>query len=167
MVEKFFRFIRRRKKLTNICVRVIDCHILYLEHDEPLYLMLKRSENQIYPGIWQCVTGKIEPDEKPYETAIRELNEETGLEPLKMWSVDRVNHYYEAVKDRMNLIPVFGVSVSTKTVKLSLEHVDYKWCPVEEAGEMMLWDQQKTGLLQFHKMITNDKAKMELTEINF
>ncbi len=153
--------------MTDICVRVIDCHIFILQKGEPLYLMLKRSENQIYPGIWQCVTGKIEPNEKPYETAIRELNEETGLVPVKLWSVDRVNHYYEAVKDRMNLIPVFGVMVTEKTVKLSSEHVEYKWCPVIEAGEIMLWDQQKTGLFQFHKMITSNKSKMKLTEINF
>ena len=45
---------------TEIVVRVVDCHIFRWDNGEPVFLLLKRSENQMYPGIWQCVTGKIE-----------------------------------------------------------------------------------------------------------
>ena len=127
--------------------------------------MLKRAPHKIYPDIWQCVTGKIETNEKPFETAIRELKEETALSPDKVWAVDQVNHYYEAIQDRMNLIPIFGVRVSSTNVQLSLEHIDYKWCSVDEAAGIMLWEQQKTGLYQFHKMITGDQTKLTFTEI--
>ena len=59
--------------MTNLIVRVIDCHIAYLKDGESKFLMLKRSPQIMYGGIWQCVTGKIECNEKPIETAIREL----------------------------------------------------------------------------------------------
>ena len=78
---------------TEIVVRVVDCHIFRWEDTKPVFLLLKRSENQMYPGIWQCVTGKIEQNEKPHETAIRELKEETGLVPCSMWTVDRESYF--------------------------------------------------------------------------
>ena len=106
----------------------MDCHVFRLVDNEPIYLLLKRSTEQICPRIWQCVTGKIEAGEKPHETALRELKEETGLTPLSMWTVDQVNHFFEAEKNRMNLIPIFGVEVESDMVTLSSEHTEYKWC---------------------------------------
>ena len=97
--------------MTEIVVGVMDCHVFRLVDNEPIYLLLKRSPEQMYPRIWQCVTGKIEAGEKPNETALRELKEETGLTPLNKWTVDRVHHFFEAEQNRMNLIPIFGVEV--------------------------------------------------------
>jgi len=151
--------------LTDVVVRVIDCHIVFLGNGEPDFLLLKQADNIIYPGIWQCVTGKIEPKEKPYQTAIREIEEETNLLPKTMWTIDQVNHYYEAKFDRMNLIPIFGAEVDSITISLSDEHKDYKWCSINEATELLLWKQQKTGLQEFHDMLTNKTDKLKLTEI--
>ena len=109
--------------------RVVDCHILRCEDGNPLYLLLKRSENQMYPGIWQCVTGKIGKNEKPHKTATQELKEETGLVPSSMWTVDRVNHFFEAEQNRMNLLPGFGVEVESSKINLSPEHTKYKCSP--------------------------------------
>ena len=67
------------------------------------YLLLKRSSNQIYPNIWQCVTGKIKLNESEHKAAIRELKEETGLSPINFWTLDHVNYFYESKKNRMNL----------------------------------------------------------------
>ena len=151
--------------MTEIVVRVIDCHIAYLVDGNPKFLMLKRSPQKMYGGIWQCITGKIESDEKPIETAIRELNEETGLSPINKWTVDQVNHFYEAEFDRMNLIPIFGVEVDSLKVKLSDEHSDYKWCELEEAVKLFMWTQQKNGLLAFHEMLTSQREKLTFSKI--
>ena len=145
----------------------MDCHIFRLVDNEPIYLLLKRSPEQIYPGIWQCVTGKIEAGEKPHETALRELNEETGLTPLSMWTVDQVNHFFETEQNRMNLIPIFGVEVESEMVTLSPEHTEYKWCKIDEGVDLLLWNQQKQGLKTFHKMITKESKKMSLSKIPF
>ena len=152
--------------MTDIVVRVIDCHITYLGEDEPKFLMLKRSQQKIYPGIWQCVTGKIKPREKPIQTAIRELTEETGLSQVNTWTLDQVNNFYEPKADRMNLIPIFGVEVDSLIVKLSDEHCDYKWCELEEAISLFTWTQQKNGLLAFHEMLTSQAEKLSLLKNN-
>ena len=153
--------------MTEIVVRVIDCHAFRLVDNEPIYLLLKRSPEQMYPRIWQCVTGKIEAGEKPHETALRELKEETGLTPFKMWTVDQVNHFFEAEQNRMYLIPVFGVEVESEMVILSPEHTEYKWCHVNQGVDLLLWNQQKQGLKTFHKMITEESKKMSLSKISF
>ena len=145
----------------------MDCHIFRLVDNEPIYLLLKRSSEQMYPRIWQCVTGKIEAGEKPHETALRELKEETGLTPLSMWTVDQVNHFFEAKQNRMNLIPIFGVEVESEMVILSTEHTEYKWCKIDNGVDLMLWNQQKQGFKTFHKMITEESKKMSLSKISF
>ncbi|MDB3868755.1 NUDIX pyrophosphatase [Candidatus Marinimicrobia bacterium] len=151
--------------MTDISVRVIDCHITYLKDEEPKFLMLKRSPQIVYGGIWQCVTGKIELGEAPIETAIRELKEETGLSPISKWTVDQVNNFYEAEYDRMNLIPIFGIEVDTLIVNLSNEHCDYRWCNIKEAEKLFTWTQQKNGLLAFNKMLTSQKEKLTFLKI--
>ena len=150
---------------TEIVVRVVDCHIFRWDNGEPVFLLLKRSENQMYPGIWQCVTGKIKKNEKPHETATRELKEETRLVPSSMWTIDRVNHFFEAEQNRMNLIPVFGVQVESTIINLSPEHTEYKWCSIDEGVDLLLWNQQKQGLLNFHQMLTKEPEKLKLSII--
>ena len=89
--------------MSKIKIRVIDCHIAYFNKNKSdwEFLLLKRSENKIYPNIWQGVTGKINNNELPYKTALRELNEETSLQPKKMWTIDQVNSFYDA-KNNIN-----------------------------------------------------------------
>jgi len=152
--------------VTDIVVRVIDCHISYLIDGDPKFLMLKRSPHVLYGGIWQCVTGKIEIDEIPIDAAVRELMEETGLSPINKWTVDQVNHFYEAQHDRMNLIPIFGVEVDSLSINLSDEHCDYKWCKIDEAVKLFTWTQQKNGLLAFHEMLTSRTEKLTFSKIN-
>ena len=44
-------------------VRVIDAYVFIKTKSGLKYLLLKRAEEKIYGGLWQCVTGKIEADE--------------------------------------------------------------------------------------------------------
>ena len=146
--------------MINFAIRVIDCHVVYRKKNINEFLILKRSPDKIYPGIWQCITGKIEPNEKPIETAIRELKEETNLKPITKWTIDYVNQFYEAQSNRMNLAPVFGVEVNSKNILLSDEHVDFKWCEIDTAKNLITWTQQKNGLQAFHDMLTYQKEKL-------
>jgi 8-oxo-dGTP diphosphatase len=46
------------------------------------YLLLKRSpEKDLAPNVWSCIGGHMEENElgNPFETCIREINEETGI----------------------------------------------------------------------------------------
>ena len=152
--------------MKEIVVRAVDCHVFRMVENIPIYLLLKRSRNQVYPNIWQCVTGKIEQGEKALDAALRELKEETELLPVNMWTVDQVNHFFEAEQNRMNLIPVFAVEVATEFVTLSAEHTEYRWCSIEEGINLLLWNQQKQGLQTLHQMIMEKSEKLELSKVS-
>tara|TARA_B100000614_G_scaffold40241_2_gene33006 strand:+ start:2753 stop:3214 length:462 start_codon:yes stop_codon:yes gene_type:complete len=151
--------------MNNIIVRVIDCHIVFMNDSKFEFLMLKRSDNKIYPRIWQGVTGKIKKYEVPKHAAIRELKEETGLKPENLWTVDTVNYFYDAKNNTMNLIPVFGVQVLSKNVVLSNEHSEYKWCNFNDAINLLTWEQQKKGLQVFNDMLKKNDKRIKILKL--
>ena len=153
--------------MSNTKIRVIDCHIVCYNNkkNDWEFLLLRRSMNTIYPGIWQGVTGKIENSETPYQTALRELEEETGLKAYKLFTVDKVNMFYDAKKDTMNLVPVFGAIVKSNDIILSKEHTEYKWCDLNETIKLITWDQQKKGVQIFYDMLIENNTRLKLMEI--
>ena len=105
--------------MPNIEVRVIDAYVYRTTSAGLLFLVLKRAKTKMYEHIWQGVAGKIENGETSWEAATRELKEETGLTPLKMFVADHVSQFYETNDDRINLVPVFGIEVDSKSVIIS------------------------------------------------
>ncbi len=145
---------------------MIEAHIFKRVEDGIKYLILKRAGNQIYPGIWQMVTGTIRENEKAYETALREIAEETSLRPKKMWVVPFVNSFYSHQKDSVCMVPVFCVETgSDAEVVLSAEHSEYKWVDVREAKELFAWDGQRKSLEVIHQYLTEENSALFFTEI--
>jgi len=154
--------------MTKNIVRCIDCHIAFKEGNDYKLLALKRSDNKkIYPNIWQCVTGKINTNEKPYEAALREVKEETGIETNNIYVVDEVSFYYEALYDRMNVIPIFGIKVDSTKLILSEEHQAYKWISFNEISKTFLWNKQKDGAVSFYKMLTEEQEKLNFSKVHY
>ena len=151
--------------MANIKVRVVDCYV-YRQTDKGLkFLILKRNEKKLYEHLWQGVAGKIEKDEEAWQTAIRELKEETGLEPVKMFVADHVSQFYEKHGDRVNLVPVFGIEVDSKNVILSDEHIEYKWVDFKEAFDTLVWNGQKKGIQTVYNMVSNNDERIRWTTI--
>ena len=151
--------------MENIKVRVVDCYV-YRQTDKGLkFLILKRNEKKLYEHLWQGVAGKIEKDEEAWQTAIRELKEETGLDPVKMFVADHVSQFYEKHGDRVNLVPVFGIEVDSKNVILSDEHIEFKWVNFKEAFETLVWNGQKKGIQTVYNMVSNNDERILWTTI--
>lgn len=151
--------------MPNMIIRVIDAYVYITTDDGILFLLLKRAKTKMYEHLWQGVAGKIEKGEKSWETAKRELLEETGLIPKKMFIADHVSKFYEAKDDRINFVPVFGIEVNTKEVVLSDEHCDYKWVTIEEALDLLVWTGQKQAIIIVNDMILCNDDRMKWSEI--
>ena len=131
------------KFVTNL----IEAHIFRHTDGGIEFLMLKRAENEIFPGLWQMVSGKIKDGEKAYETALREIREETGLRPIKFWSAPNINSFYDADKDNITFLPVFAALIGTSDdVKLSKEHTAFKWVKTGEAKKLLAWPGQRKSV---------------------
>jgi 8-oxo-dGTP pyrophosphatase MutT (NUDIX family) len=100
-------------------------------------LLLKRSEKvSTYRGYWGGVAGYIEENEKPEETAYKEIREEVGIrkEDLilirKLKPVSIVDEY-ENKKYNWRIHPfLFKIKEEAK-IKIDWEHVKYKWIKPE------------------------------------
>ncbi|MDG1800902.1 MAG: NUDIX domain-containing protein, partial [Paracoccaceae bacterium] len=77
------------------------------------------------------------PGEKAWQTAIREVMEETRIELTEIWSADILEQFYEPDKECITLVPVFVSTVPEDTkVVLNDEHDAYKWASIDEAYEL-------------------------------
>lgn len=151
----------------QITSTMVEIHIVYLKSDEPEFLVLTRSETEIFPGIKQPITGSIKNGEKAYETAIREVKEETGIEVNEFYSVPIVNSFYSASSDCLILIPVFAVVVKSKNVVLSEEHSAYQWLTLEEAQKCFAWDGQRRAAALLHEYFTKKDSSLLMNQIKF
>ena len=151
--------------MPNIKVRVIDAYVYRTTSAGLLFLVLKRAKTEMYEHIWQGVAGKIEDGETSWEAAIRELKEETGLAPLKIFVADHVSKFYETNGDRINLVPVFGIEVDSEIVIISREHCDHKWVDLNGALDLLVWRGQKQAIQVIHDMVISNDDRMRWSEV--
>lgn len=130
--------------MSQILSRFIECIVYKKFNYDYKFLCLKRSDDaKVHPGIWQIVTAKIDEGEKAFETAKREVEEETGLKPAAMYTAPSINHFYNFIDDSINLVPVFIAEVDSDEVKISDEHSEFKWLSFEDAYAIIHWENQK------------------------
>lgn len=147
-------------------IRQVDSYIYRLTDEGPIYLMLKRNTGKHYEHLWQGVAGKIEKGETAWQTIIRELKEETGKEPYKIFVADHIASYYDPRKNIIQMIPIFGIEVKGEDVTLSDEHKDYQWVTFEKALELLTWKGQKEGLKTVHDELINIDGRSKWSEVN-
>ena len=119
-------------------------------------LLLERAD---HPGYWQSVTGSQHPGETLYQTALREVLEETGLNAadyaLTDWQVENQYEIYEewrwryAPDVRFNTEHVFGLCLPTITpIRIAArEHLDYMWLPWQQAAEKVFSSSNAAAIL--------------------
>ena len=153
--------------MADVSSRVVEVCIFKLVTNEPRYLLLHRSENDLlYPGIWQIVTGMLEGNEHAVTAALREVHEETGLKPQRFWVVPYVDQFYSAANNTMNLSPIFALQVNgADEPRLSTEHQASEWLPYEQAESRLVWPGQKLGLKLLHEYVVGGLMGGKLAEL--
>ncbi|MFO0937846.1 MAG: NUDIX domain-containing protein [Gemmataceae bacterium] len=90
--------------------------------DGDILLLLRRDDDTFQPSTWCLPGGKIDAGETPEQAALRELEEETGLD------VGRVRPFRSYPADNGGQSHVFVCKVHGKQdVKWSNEHTGYRW----------------------------------------
>ena len=125
-------------------------------------LLLERAD---FPGYWQSVTGSRDGDESLLETAIREVEEETGLDAMQYvltdWQLQNVYDIYPKWRYRYppgithNTEHVFGLQLTRQVaVKLSpREHLSYQWLPWNVAADKVFSPSNRAAILQIPERI--------------
>lgn len=132
-------------------------------------LLIERADK---PGFWQSVTGSKDTDDEPlWQTATREVFEETGikvgdadpalstavpLQSLQDWQLSNVYEIYPVWRHRYapgvvkNTEHVFGLLVP-KTIPILLnprEHLNYRWLPFQAAADQCFSPSNAEAILQ-------------------
>lgn len=117
------------------------------EKGEILYLLLNYSAiGKIEKSYWGFPKGHIEKREKEIETIKREIKEETGIEDINFVENFKETEKYFFKFKRKNIlkfVTYYLVETKTKKVKLSFEHIGYKWLPYKEALEQLTFQNTK------------------------
>jgi 8-oxo-dGTP pyrophosphatase MutT (NUDIX family) len=122
----------------------IECYVARKFRGKYKFLLLKRSEgDNLYPGIWQIITGKIEKKEKAYET------------------------FYSPRTDAISLIPLFVCIVDDDNVILSDEHSEYRWLDVKKASCQLYFKSQKENVKFIESNLYSTERLRTFTEIKF
>lgn len=118
---------------------------------------------------WDFPKGHIEKGEKELETVKREIEEETSLKELefvegfKEW----IKYFFKLTpkknqrfltgqegKTVFKIVTFYLAETKTKKIKISFEHIDYKWLPYAEALEQLTFKNAKKILEKANNFLT-------------
>lgn len=133
--------------MSGVRVSLVDLYVFRGAGPGLECLVLRRGVGGRCPGSWETVHGHIEPGELPAQAAQRELREETGLVPVRLYNLSRVETFYQHRLDEVALVPVFVAFVpADATVQLGSEHDRAEWLAPAGAGRRFAWPRERRAL---------------------
>ena len=111
-----------------------------------------------YPqGHWDFVKGKMEKNETPHETAIRETKEETGITNIEFIDgfEESVEYNFRFKKEDIHKKVIFFLAkTDEKNIKLSHEHNDYLWLEYNDALKKTTFENAKNVLTKANEFLS-------------
>ena len=133
--------------MTTVRASLVDLYVLRGAGPSLECLVLRRAAGGRCPGSWEAVHGHVEPGETPSEAARRELAEETGLAPERLYNLSRVETFYQHRLDEVALVPVFAAFVAAgAAVRTGSEHDRFEWLAPAEARRRFAWPREARAL---------------------
>jgi dihydroneopterin triphosphate diphosphatase len=117
------------------------------------FLILKRSEDWVG---WELLKGGVDEGENFIDTAKREALEEVGLD-VDVVKSNQTNIFFsekDGVK-RRHTMNVFFAKVNDGNIVLSQEHSEFKFVSLDEALELLAFDDLKKIIQEVKTEIVN------------
>lgn len=145
--------------MTSVRTSLVDVYVLRMAGATLECLALRRAPGGRCPGAWESVHGHIEPAEQPAGAAARELEEETGLTPVRLYNLSRVELFYQHRMDEVALVPAFAAFVAPDAeVRLGAEHDDFEWLSPAAARPRFAWPRERRALDDIVTLFTSGNA---------
>lgn len=144
--------------MTTTRVDLIDVYVLRGAGAQLEVLALRRAAGGRCPGSWETVHGHIEDAELPQQAAMRELQEETGLVPARLYNLSRVETFYLHGSDHLSLVPVFAAFVEPAEVRLGPEHDAFEWLSAASARGRFAWPRERRAVSDIEILLSGGDA---------
>ncbi len=154
--------------MPNIVSDIVEVCVFRRVNGVPEYLILRRApKEQLYPNIWQLISGTLDAGEHALQGALREVKEEIGLAPVNFWVVPFMNSFYVAATDTVHLSCLFAAEVSSGSEPtLSSEHQAFGWFSCEEAERLLVWPGQRRSLRFVHEYIVGGTETARVSRVD-
>ena len=111
-----------------------------------------------YPqGHWDFIKGKMEQNETPHETALRETEEETGISNIEFIDdfEELVEYDFRFNNENIHKKVIFFLAKTKtlQTVSLSHEHNDYHWLGYNDALKNTTYGNAKNVLSKANEFL--------------
>jgi len=144
--------------MTKITPGVIEIFAIRHNGGDWRVLLLQRAAGGKRPESWETVYGKIDAREKPEHAALRELREETGLEPDALYNVT-VSSFYLHQSHTVQMCITFAAFVPDDVdVILGEEHQAFEWLTLDEACSRFTWPREAHSLRDAHHLLHRGDA---------
>lgn len=138
--------------------------ILYMRKGDKINYCVFERKNPLCQ--FQFIAGGGEDAESPLQAAIREVFEESGVKSADFQQLTSLcyiptNIFSEAQRktwgENLYIIPEysFGAEVKSDKIKISDEHIGFKWCTYEQAIDLLKWDSNRTALYELSCRLLN------------
>ena len=118
--------------------------------DAARVLLLKRKTAPV--GAWCPVSGRIEAGEKAWQTALREIGEETGLKDGALYTTGVTDSFYDPEANTIELMPIFLFMIAREeAVTLDEAQSEYAWLDVEAALGRLTFAGHRTALAEIRR----------------
>ena len=116
-----------------------------LKKDNKILILKRHPSSTTNPNKWELPGGKVDPGEDFDKAIIREFDEETNLE-IKLG--DLLGAVQEDFPHKKTVAIVMNVNIISdkKEIKISDEHVAWKWATIKEIKELEVSGWFKTFL---------------------
>jgi dATP pyrophosphohydrolase len=143
----------------GVRVSLIDLYVLRGAGASLRCLVLRRASGTRCTGAWEVVHGHIEPGETAAEAAVREMAEETGLVPTRLFNVSRVEAFYQHRTNEVALVPVFAAFVDAGAeASLGPEHDAAEWLTADDARARVAWPREARAIEDIVRMLGTGSA---------
>lgn len=129
------------------------------EGKRTLYLLLyyPALSHRAEENYWDFPKGHIEKGETLEEAISREVEEETGLKNIKFIKgfKETIRYFFKFQgKNILKFVTFYLAETKTKKIKISSEHLDYKWLPYKEALSYLKFKNAKEILKKANDFIS-------------
>lgn len=124
----------------------------------PLFLLLFSRTSK----YWGFPKGGLEEGENNLKAAIRETEEETGIKSFFIIAGFKTKYRYSYATDDAlykEEVVLRAAKTEIKKVKLSREHLKYRWVDYETAQKMIIYPNIKRALKQLNIFLKSRDAK--------